>query len=85
MQKGILMRNLTLAGLGWIASFHQAFAQQTKDAPPISESGPSHATSGPAVAAAIDLNWVWVSLVVALVILGLWYVARQRQSGPPRR
>jgi hypothetical protein len=72
----------TLALTG--ATLQAALAQQTNPAPPISESAPAGSSSGAATAAATDFNWVWLSLVVALAVLVLWYVARRRQSGPPR-
>ncbi|AWN38492.1 hypothetical protein [Methylobacterium sp. 17Sr1-43] len=78
------MRDAAVAGLIWIASLRAALAQQTNPAPPISETGPAGSSSGAATAAATDFNWVWLSLVVALVVMALWYVARRRQSGPPR-
>lgn len=78
------MRNAVPAAALWLLGLHQALAQQTNPAPPIPESGPSGSSSGAATAAATDFNWIWLSLLVALVVLGLWVVARRRQSGPPR-
>lgn len=79
------MRSALLTGLIWASSLQGALAQQTNPAPPISESGPSRSSSGAATAAAVDFNWVWLSLLVAVVVLALWYIARRRQSGPPPR
>ena len=79
------MRKVVLTGLIWATSLQGALAQQTNPAPPISETGPAQSSSGAATAAALDFNWVWLSLLVAVVILALWYIARRRQSGPPPR
>lgn len=79
------MRSALLTGLIWASSLQGALAQQTNPAPLISESGPSRSSSGAATAAAVDFNWVWLSLLVAVVVLALWYIARRRQSGPPPR
>ena len=79
-----VLATLALTGAGLYATLQAALAQQTNPAPPISESGPAGSSSGAATAAATDFNWVWLSLVVALAVLVLWYVARRRQSGPPR-
>jgi hypothetical protein len=79
------MRSAVLTGLIWASSLQGALAQQTHPAPPISETGPAQSSSGAATAAAIDFNWVWLSLVVAVVVLALWYIARRRQSGLPPR
>lgn len=79
------MRTITTAVSIWAIGLHQALAQQTNPAPPIPESGPSGSNSAAANAAAIDFNWVWLSLLIALAVLGLWYIARRRQSGPPPR
>ncbi|MFE1599840.1 hypothetical protein [Methylobacterium sp. ID0610] len=79
------MRNAVAASLVWASSLQGALAQQTNPGPPISETGPSGSSSGAATAAATDFNWVWLSALVALVVLALWYVARRRQSGPPPR
>lgn len=68
----------------WAFGLQQALAQQTNPAPPIPESGPSGSSSAAATAAATDFNWVWISLLIALAVLGLWVFARRRQSGPPR-
>lgn len=78
------MRYAAVAALVWASSLREALAQQTNPAPPIPETGPAGSSSGAATAAATDFNWVWLSLVVAVVVLALWYVARRRQSGPPR-
>ena len=78
------MRNAVATGLSWTASLHAALAQQMNPAPPIPETGPAGSSSGPATGAAIDFNWVWLSLLVAVIVLALWYVARRRQSGPRR-
>ncbi len=78
------MRYAAVAGLIWVSSLREALAQQTNPAPPIPETGPAGSSSGAATAAATDFNWVWLSLVVAVIVLALWYVARRRQSGPPR-
>lgn len=78
------MRSILCSASIWAVSLHQALAQQTNPAPPIPESGPSGTNSTAANAAAIDFNWVWVSLLIALAVLGLWLVARRRQSGPRR-
>lgn len=79
------MRSAILTGLLWTSGLQGSVAKQTNPAPPISETGPSQSSSGAATAAAIDFNWVWLSLLVAVVVLGLWYIARRRQSGPPTR
>lgn len=79
------MRSAVLSGLIWAVSLQGALAQQTNPAPPISESGPSQSSSGAATSAATDFNWVWLSLLVAAVVLALWYIARRRQSVPPPR
>lgn len=78
------MRSLVYGVPLWVVGLHQALAQQTNPAPPIPESGPSGSNSTAATAAATDFNWVWMSLLIALAVLGLWVVARRRQSGPPR-
>ncbi len=78
------MRYAAVAGLVWLSSLRAALAQQTNPAPPIPESGPAGSSSAAATAAATDFNWVWLSLLVALVVGAIWYVARRRQSGPPR-
>ncbi len=78
------MRSIVYAVPIWAMGLHQALAQQTNPAPPISESGPSGSNSAAVNAAATDFNWVWMSLLVALAVLALWVVARRRQSGPPR-
>lgn len=78
------MRSAVAALLIWAWSLRDALAQQTNPAPPIPETGPSGSSSGPATAAATDLNWVWLSLLIAVIVLALWYVARRRQSGPQR-
>jgi len=49
-------------------------------APPIPESGPAGSNSTANTMAAMDFNWVWVSLVVMGLGAALWYVVRQRQS-----
>lgn len=73
-----------VAGLLWATSLGAALAQQTNPAPPISETGPAGSSSAAATAAATDFNWVWLSLVVAVLVMAIWYVARRRQAGPPR-
>ena len=78
------MRYAAIAGLIWVSILREALAQQTNPAPPIRETGPAGSSSGAATAAATDFNWVWLSLVVAVIVLALWYVARRRQSGPLR-
>ena len=78
------MRHAALTLIVWFASLQASLAQATKPAPPISETGPSGSSSGPATAAATDFNWVWVSVLIALAVLALWMIARKRQSGPPR-
>lgn len=79
------IRHAALATLFWTASLRWALAQQTNPAPPISETGPAGSSSPAATAAASDLNWVWLSLLIALAVFAIWYVARRRQSGPPPR
>jgi hypothetical protein len=49
-------------------------------APPIRESGPSGSNSAAANAAATDFNWIWASLLVAVLVFVVWYVVRRRQS-----
>ncbi|GJE76172.1 MULTISPECIES: hypothetical protein [Methylorubrum] len=78
------MRAIATAVPFWALTVHQGLAQQMNPAPPIPESGPSGSSSPAATAAAIDFNWVWISLLIALAALGLWLFARRRQSGPPR-
>ena len=78
------MRSIAAALPIWVIGLYPALAQATNPAPPIPESGPSVSNSAAATAAATDFNWVWVSLLIALAVLGLWYVVRRRQSGPPQ-
>lgn len=75
---------LAAAALAWTVTTGQVLAQAMNPAPPISETGRSGSNSAATNAAATDYNWVWLSLVVALATLAVWYVARRRQSGPPR-
>ncbi len=79
------MSLLTMTALAWTGTASQVFAQATNPAPAIKETGPAGSNSSASNAAATDFNWVWLSLVVAVLALGLWYVARQRQAGPPPR
>jgi hypothetical protein len=78
------MRYAAIAALAWALSLRDALAQQTNPAPPIPETGPAGSSSAAATGAATDLNWIWLSLVVAAIVVALWYVARRRQSGPSR-
>lgn len=73
------MRPIATAAVFWTVSLHRALAQQTNPAPPIPESGPSGSNSAAVNAAATDFNWVWMSLLIALAVLGLWLVARRRR------
>ncbi|MGU3360065.1 hypothetical protein ACLBWX_07020 [Methylobacterium sp. M6A4_1b] len=74
-------RTLVPTALLWMATLGPALAQATNPAPPIPERGPAGSNSSAANAAAMDFNWVWLSLVIAVVALAIWYVARRRQSG----
>jgi len=76
-----MTRTLTTSAVLWTATLGSALAQQTNPAPPIPESGPAGSNSAAANAAATDFNWIWLSLVIAVVALAVWYVARRRQSG----
>jgi len=76
-----MTRTLTTSAVLWTATLWSALAQQTNPAPPIPESGPAGSNSAAANAAATDFNWIWLSLVIAVVALAVWYVARRRQSG----
>ena len=76
-----MTRTLTSSVFLWTASLGNALAQQTNPAPPIPETGPSGSNSTAANAAATDFNWIWLSLVIAVVVLAVWYIARRRQSG----
>jgi len=67
-----------------LGSSSHAVAQAMNPAPPIPESGPAGSNSTANTMAAMDFNWVWVSVVIALAVLALWMFARRRQSGPPR-
>lgn len=73
-------RTLAGAALFSLATLGQALAQQMNPAPPIRESGPSGSNSAAANAAATDFNWIWASLVVAVLVFAVWYVVRRRQS-----
>lgn len=75
------IRTLTTTVALWMATLGGALAQQTNPAPPIPENGPAGSNSTAANAAATDFNWIWLSLVIAVIALGIWYVARRRQSG----
>lgn len=79
------IQRLTSIALLWAGTANQVLAQAMNPAPPIPETGPAGSNSTAANAAATDYNWVWLSLVVALLALAVWYVARRRQSGPPPR
>ncbi|PXW66891.1 hypothetical protein [Methylobacterium sp. B4] len=79
------MRNAALTSGLWLAGLTHALAQATNPAPPIPESGPSGSSSAAATGAAMDFNWVWASVLVALAVLAIWMIARRRQSGPPPR
>jgi hypothetical protein len=74
-------RTLAITVLFWTATLGTALAQATNPAPPIPETGPAGSNSSAANAAATDFNWIWLSLVIAVIALGVWYVARRRQSG----
>ncbi len=63
------MRAIATAVPFWALTVHQGLAQQMNPAPPIPESGPSGSSSPAATAAAIDFNWVWISLLIALAAL----------------
>lgn len=63
-----------------LGSSSHAVAQAMNPAPPIPESGPAGSNSTANTMAAMDFNWVWVSLVVMGLGAALWYVVRQRQS-----
>ncbi|KQU21427.1 hypothetical protein ASG63_07020 [Methylobacterium sp. Leaf94] len=76
-----MTRTLTTSAFLWTATIGSALAQQTNPAPPIPETGPAGSNSAAANAAATDFNWIWLSLVIAVVALAVWYVARRRQSG----
>jgi len=76
-----ITRTLTTSAFLWTATLGSALAQQTNPAPPIPETGPAGSNSAAANAAATDFNWIWLSLVIAVVALAVWYVARRRQSG----
>ncbi|WP_244479522.1 hypothetical protein [Methylobacterium sp. Leaf111] len=76
-----MTRTLTTSAFLWTATLGSALAQQTNPAPPIPETGPAGSNSAAANAAATDFNWIWLSLVIAVVALAVWYVARRRQSG----
>ncbi|KQT87364.1 hypothetical protein ASG60_13255 [Methylobacterium sp. Leaf469] len=58
----------------------EAVAQSMNPAPPIPETGPAGSNSSANTLAAMDFNWVWVSLVAIVLGAALWYVVRQRQS-----
>lgn len=80
------IQKLTTTALVWASTFSDALAQQTSPAPPIKETGPAGVNSTASNVAATDFNWVWLSLVIAVVALALYSMARRRQSGnPPRR
>lgn len=79
------MRHAALVLTVWFAGLGHALAQATNPAPPIPESGPSGSSSTAATGAALDFNWVWASVLVALAVLAIWMIARRRQSGPPPR
>jgi len=76
-----MTRTLTTSAVLWTATLWSALAQQTNPAPPIPETGPAGSNSAAANAAATDFNWIWLSLVIPVVALAVWYVARRRQSG----
>lgn len=66
-------------------SFQAAWGQQKgppkPGAPPISEAGPTGPDAPGSTAAAIDFNWVWLSLIIIALAFGAWYLARSRQRG----
>ncbi|GJD74890.1 hypothetical protein [Methylobacterium goesingense] len=68
------------AALFSLATLGQALAQQMNPAPPIRESGSPGSNSAAANAAATDFNWIWASLVVAILVFAVWYMVRRRQS-----
>ena len=76
-----MTRTPTTSAVLWTATLGSALAQQTNPAPPIPETGPAGSNSAAANAAATDFNWIWLSLVIAVVALAVWYVVRRRQSG----
>lgn len=75
---------LTLTALVWAGTVVPVLAQQTNPAPPINERAPAGSNSTASNVAATDFNWVWLSLAVTLVALGLWYLARRRSARRPR-
>ena len=72
--------NRMLAVSFLLATVGEAVAQTTNPAPPIPETGPAGSNSTANTMAAMDFNWVWVSLVAIVVGAALWYVVRQRQT-----
>jgi hypothetical protein len=76
-----MTRTLSTSAVLWTVTLGSALAQQTNPAPPIPETGPAGSNSAAANAAATDFNWIWLSLVIAVVALAVWYVVRRRQSG----
>ncbi|KQP19016.1 hypothetical protein [Methylobacterium sp. Leaf100] len=72
--------NRVLAALILLAAVGEAVAQAMNPAPPIPETGPAGSNSSANTLAAMDFNWVWVSLVAIVLGAALWYVVRRRQS-----
>jgi len=75
----ILHINTVLAVLVLLGATGDAFAQAMNPAPPIPETGPAGSNSTATTLSAMDLNWVWASLVVIGAGAALWYFVR-RQS-----
>lgn len=63
------------------AAWGQQKAPPRPDAPSISEAPPTGPDVGGSTAAAIDFNWVWLSLIVIALAFGAWYLARGSQKG----
>ncbi|MGH1575215.1 hypothetical protein ACRAWG_36925 [Methylobacterium sp. P31] len=79
------MRSAVLTGLIWDFEPSGRAGSANEPGTPIPESGPSQSSSGAATAVAMDFNSVRLSLLIAVVVLALWYIARRPQSGSSTR
>ena len=70
--------NKALTALVLLAAPGNALAQAMNPAPPIPETGPAGSNSTANTLSAMDLNWVWASLVVIALGAALWYLVRRQ-------